>query len=127
MEEMRFWVQRVYLQVGSHWEPAVDVCEDDEAYYVIVDVAGVDKDDLEVEYHPNGLLVVRGVRRPPLVGSSVQYLVLEIPYGSFERRIPLPGAINADGITAEHRSGFLQIRIPKKVPSERTKLLAIKP
>jgi HSP20 family protein len=127
MEEMRFWVQRVYLQVGSHWEPAVDVCEDDEAYYVIVDVAGVDKDDLEVEYHPNGLLVVRGVRRPPLVGSSVQYLVLEIPYGSFERRIPLPGAVNADGITAEHRSGFLQIRIPKKVPSERTKLLAIKP
>ncbi|MCC6037048.1 Hsp20/alpha crystallin family protein [Fervidibacter sp.] len=127
MEEMRFWVQRVYLQVGSHWEPAVDVCEDDEAYYVIVDVAGVDKDDLEVEYHPNGLLVVRGVRRPPLVGSSVQYLVLEIPYGSFERRIPLPGSVNADGITAEHRSGFLQIRIPKKVPSERTKLLAIKP
>jgi HSP20 family protein len=124
---MRFWVQRVYLQVGSHWEPAVDVCEDDEAYYVIVDVAGVDKDDLEVEYHPNGLLVVRGVRRPPLVGSSVQYLVLEIPYGSFERRIPLPGSVNADGITAEHRSGFLQIRIPKKVPSERTKLLTIKP
>ncbi len=127
MEEMRFWVQRVYLQVGSHWEPAVDVCEDDEAYYVIVDVAGVDKDDLEVEYHPNGLLVVRGVRRPPLVGSSVQYLVLEIPYGSFERRIPLPGAVNADGITAEHRSGLLQIRIPKKVSSERTKFLTIKP
>jgi len=124
---MRFWVQRVYMQVGSHWEPAVDVCEDDEAYYVIVDVAGVDKDDLEVEYHPNGLLVVRGVRRPPLVGSSVQYLVLVIPYGSFERRIPLPGSVNADGITAEHRSGFLQIRIPKKVPSERTKLLTIKP
>jgi len=115
------------MQVGSHWEPAVDVCEDDEAYYVIVDVAGVDKDDLEVEYHPNGLLVVRGVRRPPLMGSGVQYLVLEIPYGSFERRIPLPSAINADGITAEHRSGLLQIRIPKKVPSERTKLLTIKP
>jgi HSP20 family protein len=127
MEEMRFWVQRVYMQVGSHWEPAVDVCEDDEAYYVIVDVAGVSENDLEVEYHPNGLLIVRGVRRPPLVSADVQYLVLEIPYGSFERRIPLPSAINADGITAEYRSGLLQIRIPKKAPSEQARLLTIKP
>jgi HSP20 family protein len=87
----------------------------------------VSENDLEVEYHPNGLLVVRGVRRPPLVSADVQYLVLEIPYGSFERRIPLPSAINADGITAEYRLGLLQIRIPKKASPEQARLLTIKP
>ncbi len=126
MEEMRFWVQRVYMRLGSHWEPAVDVCEDDEAYYIIVEVAGVDEQDLEVEYHPNGALIVRGVRRPPMTGA-VQCLVLEIPYGPFERRIPLPSAINADSITAEYRSGLLQIRVPKRVPLGRSKLLQINP
>ncbi len=126
MGEMRFWVQRVYMRLGSHWEPAVDVCEDDEAYYIIVEVAGVDERDLEVEYHPNGTLVVRGVRRPPTTGA-VQCLVLEIPYGPFERRIPLPSAINADGITAEYRSGLLLIRVPKRVSLGRTKLVQINP
>lgn len=126
MEEMRFWVQRVYMQFGSHWEPPVDVCEDDEAYYIIVEVAGVDERDLEVEYHPNGTLVVRGVRRPPMVGA-VQCLVLEIPYGPFERRIPLPSAVNADGITAEYRSGLLQIRVPKQTSFGRPKSVQIKP
>ncbi|MCX7642290.1 MAG: Hsp20/alpha crystallin family protein [Armatimonadetes bacterium] len=126
MEEMRFWVQRVYMQLGSRWEPAVDVCEDDEAYYIIVEVAGVDEQDLEVEYHPNGALVVRGVRRPPMTGA-VQCLVLEIPYGPFERRIPLPSLINPDGITAEYRLGLLQIRVPKRVSLGRSKLVQINP
>lgn len=126
MEETRFWVQRVFMKFGSHWEPAVDVCEDDEAYYIIVEVAGVDEKDLEVEYHPNGTLVVRGVRRPPMTGA-VQCLVLEIPYGPFERRILLPNAINADGIVAKYRSGLLQIRVPKQIPLGQPKLVQINP
>ncbi len=126
MEGIRFWVQRVQVHFGSHWQPAVDVCENDEAYYIVVEVAGVDKQDLEVEYHPNGSLLVRGVRRPPNIGA-VQCLVLEIPYGSFERRIPLPSSIDPEGITAEYQSGLLLIRVPKKLPSDRTKLVQIKP
>lgn len=126
MEETRFWVQQVYVQFGKHWQPSVDVCEDDEAYYVVVEIAGVDKQDLEVEYLPNGTLVVRGVRRPLNIGA-VQCLVLEIPYGSFERRIPLPSSIDPDGITAEYHAGLLLIRIPKKSPLERAKVVPIKP
>lgn len=126
MEGIRFWVQRVQIQLGSQWEPAVDVCENEEAYYIVVDVAGVDKDDLEVEYHPNGSLVVRGVRRPPNIGA-VQCLILEIPYGPFERRIPLPSSIDPEGITAEYQSGLLLVRVPKKSATERVRLVQIKP
>ncbi|MGQ9463207.1 MAG: Hsp20/alpha crystallin family protein [Candidatus Fervidibacter sp.] len=125
MGEIRFWVQRVHMQVGGHWEPPVDVCEDDEAYYIIVDVAGVDEKDLEVEYHPNGSLTVRGIRRPPVTGA-IQCLVLEIPYGTFERRISLPKAIDAESIKAEYKTGLLLIRVPKKTPNERMRLLEIR-
>jgi HSP20 family molecular chaperone IbpA len=37
-----------------------------------------------------GALVVRGVRPVPLSGSRHRVRQLEIPYGAFERRIPLP-------------------------------------
>ncbi len=116
MEGFRFWAQRVFLRVGGGWEPSIDVCEDADAYHIIVDVAGVSEQDLEVEYQPNGTLLVRGVRRPPLTGS-VQCLVLEIPYGAFERHIPLPAAIDPDAIDATYKAGLLHIRIPKFVPS----------
>lgn len=115
MEEFRFWTQRIFFRGG--WEPPVDVCEDEEAYYIIVDVAGVNEQDLEVKYYPNGSLVVKGVRRPPFTGA-VQCLVLEIPYGAFERRIPLPTSINPDEITASYKAGLLHIRATKVRSSE---------
>ncbi len=107
------WTRRLFLSAAStHWEPAVDFCEDDEAYYVIMEIAGVSEQDLEVTYRPDGVLIVRGVRRPLLCGS-VSWLLLEIPYGPFERRIPLPSDINPDGIEASYKSGMLHIRISK--------------
>ncbi|MFA0753152.1 MAG: hypothetical protein IMHGJWDQ_000923 [Candidatus Fervidibacter sp.] len=116
MEGMKIWARQVFLSVGSRWEPAIDVCEDEEAYHIVVDVAGVEERDLDVEYHPNGTLVIRGVRRPPMTGA-VQCLVLEIPYGAFERQILLPTSVNADSITATYRNGLLYIRVPKLVKS----------
>jgi HSP20 family protein len=111
------WARRLFLSAAStHWEPAVDFCEDDEAYHVIIDIAGVSEQDLEVTYQPDGVLVVRGVRRPLLCGT-VSCLLLEIAYGAFERHIPLPHNINPDGIEASYKAGMLHIRIPKTSPA----------
>ncbi len=126
MEEVRFWARQVFLQVGRQWVPAVDVCEDEDAYHILLDVAGVEQQDLEVEYHPNGLLVVRGMRRPPFKGA-VQCLVLEIPYGAFERQIPLPLPIDPEGISATYQSGLLYIRVPKRSSKEQIRVVPINP
>ncbi|MFA0752095.1 MAG: hypothetical protein SLRJCFUN_002498 [Candidatus Fervidibacter sp.] len=118
MMAFQAWTRRLFLSaVSTHWEPAVDFCEDEEAYHVIMEIAGVNERDLEVTYQPDGVLVVRGVRRPLLCGG-VSCLLLEIAYGAFERRIPLPADINPDGIEASYKAGMLHIRIPK-IPSVR--------
>lgn len=119
MTELRFWVERVYLRSGGGWEPPMDILEDNEAYHIIMDIAGVSERDIEVWYHPNGHLIVRGERHPP-VQKCVQCLLLEIPYGTFERRIPLPKGVNSDAIEVTYRSGLLHIRVPKREekPSE---------
>lgn len=113
MMAFQAWTRRLFLSaVSTHWEPAVDFCEDEEAYHVVMEIAGVNERDLEVTYQPDGVLVVRGVRRPLLCGG-VSCLLLEIAYGAFERRIPLPPDIHPDGIEASYKAGMLHIRIPK--------------
>jgi HSP20 family molecular chaperone IbpA len=71
------------------WEPPVDVFEDEREIVVVVAMPGVNADRMQVIGEP-GVITVRGVRPLPLVGPGHSVRQLEIPYGVFERRIPLP-------------------------------------
>jgi HSP20 family molecular chaperone IbpA len=71
------------------WEPPVDVFEDEREVVILVALPGVLADGVEVEIHP-GALTVRAERPLPIGRHSIRQL--EIPYGTFERRIPLPEA-----------------------------------
>ena len=71
------------------WEPPVDVFEDEREIVVVIAMPGVKAERVQVSGEP-GALVVRGVRPLPLVRPGFTVRHLEIPYGRFERRIPLP-------------------------------------
>jgi len=71
------------------WEPPADVFEDEREIVVVIAMPGVGAERLQVIGEP-GALVVRGVRPLPLAGPGFAVRHLEIPYGRFERRIPLP-------------------------------------
>jgi HSP20 family protein len=70
------------------WEPPADVFENDSELLIVVALPGVMAEHVEVEGDA-GALMVRAERPVPL-GSRHAVRQLEIPYGSFERRIPLP-------------------------------------
>ena len=74
----------------ASWEPPVDVFEDEREIVIVVAMPGVAAERVEVTSEP-GVLVVRGERPLPLADSRHRVRQLEIPYGYFERRIPLPG------------------------------------
>ena len=38
---------------------------------------------------------------------------MEIHYGPFEQRVPVPGEVDIDKLTAHYKDGFLEIRLPK--------------
>ena len=85
-------IQRRFFQLGAAeapaWEPAVDLFETGEGLTVEIALAGVAPDALEVSLE-SGSVVVRGERAFPVEQRAMIYR-LEIPYGRFERRIPLP-------------------------------------
>jgi HSP20 family molecular chaperone IbpA len=58
----------------------------------------------------NGALIVRGERPLPFVGRPLAVRHLEIPYGAFERRIPLPAG-RFDAGAPELSQGCLILRL----------------
>ena len=71
------------------WEPPVDVFEGKDEILIVVALPGVPEERIDVTVD-KGALVVRGERRIPLTGNCCTVHRLEIPHGSFERRIRLP-------------------------------------
>jgi HSP20 family molecular chaperone IbpA len=93
------------------WEPPVDVFEDDDGLVIVVALPGVPADRVEVSYE-RGVLVVRAERPLPFPRSCGALRQLEIPYGYFERRIPLAHVQLEDG-TRELSNGCLILRLHK--------------
>jgi HSP20 family molecular chaperone IbpA len=86
-------IQRRFFQLGASeapaWEPAVDLYETDGGLTLEVALPGVAPDRMEIVLEP-GTVVVRGERGFPVEQQRAVIYRLELPYGHFERRIPLP-------------------------------------
>jgi len=93
------------------WEPPVDVFEDDHEVIIVAAMPGVTSDRVQV-MEEAGTVTIRGVRSLPFAGRRVAVRQLEIPYGAFERRIPLPAGRLEAG-TPELTHGCLVLRLRK--------------
>lgn len=98
------------------WEPPIDVFEDGREIAIVVAMPGVPADRVQVA-HEAGTLVVRGTRSLPLEAGRYRLRQLEIPYGAFERRIPLPSGDFEVG-RPELSQGCLVLRL-RKLPLSR--------
>jgi HSP20 family protein len=71
------------------WEPPVDIVETRDQFRITIVLPGVPPEAIEVAVL-NGLLVVSGYKPLSLDPDASVIHCLEIPYGRFERHIPLP-------------------------------------
>jgi HSP20 family molecular chaperone IbpA len=95
----------------ASWEPPVDVFEDEHEIVIVVALPGVPAERIEVTSE-SGALVVRAESPLPFSGSRRAVRQLEIPYGHFERRIPLP-EVRLETGTRELLDGCLILRLRK--------------
>jgi HSP20 family molecular chaperone IbpA len=72
---------------------------------------GVASERVRVRHEP-GVVVIHGERPLPFAGLRLAVRQLEIPYGAFERRIPLPDARLEAG-APEIALGCLVLRLRK--------------
>jgi HSP20 family protein len=93
--------------------PPIDVTETDDAYIITAEIAGVDRDDLAVEFEGN-VMTIRGEKRVQREDERDRARLLERSYGAFARALRLPDDADPDAVTAEFRNGVLRIHVAKR-------------
>lgn len=106
------------------WTPQVNLYEMDHTYVVCVDLAGVDKEKIDLVV-AEGQLRLRGQRvvpTPPREGEEnadpantrLRVHLMEIDHGPFSREVDLPEDVDRDRINASYRNGILWVELPKR-------------
>jgi HSP20 family protein len=106
----------------ADWMPAVDIREFTDRFELLVDVPGVEPQQVEITLD-NGILTLSGERRDEetVQGSgqgAVQQQRRERRLGHFHRRFILPDTADAEKVTATGRNGVLAIEIAKHPKSQ---------
>jgi HSP20 family protein len=99
--------------------PAAEVRETDEAYEIVLELPGVDKESIEVKATDRSLLITaerRSSWQEPGEGEPARPagpLHSEFRYGTWSRSFRFPGGLNRDGLEARYRDGLLTVTAPK--------------
>jgi len=95
------------------YRPQVDCYRSDEppAVTVVVDLPGVEPDDVEITVTERTVNIV-GERRRPQRETRVSYRQMEIEYGPFQRRVSLAEDVDPDRAEAHYERGQLTIVMP---------------
>ena len=98
--------------ITSAWVPACDIFEDQDNVKIVMEVPGVDPEDVKLQLE-NNLLTIRGEKRQVAEEKAERVHRYERSYGSFERTFSLPTTVDVDRIEAAVADGVLTVRLPK--------------
>ena len=87
---------------------SVNVREEDETYVLSALVPGLKAEDLNIQALDD-VIRIEGEYKT----DEAEYLLNELPSGSFTRTLRLPAPIEADSIEAKIADGVLTLRVPK--------------
>lgn len=117
--------------LSKMWErenvmPGIDETEDEKAFYVSIELPGMDEEDVDVTLSGRQLKI-RGEKKQESEQKDKEYYRRERSYGAFRRSIELPGEVDAANIEASFKKGVLLVTLPKtKEAQEKIKHIDIK-
>jgi HSP20 family protein len=97
----------------AEWAPEADMFETGDEIFLVVSLAGVRKESIEVSFYENHLRI-EGKRAqciPP--GTPIRYHQLEMGHGNFERVFRLPIMTDENKMEASYSDGLLTVQIKK--------------
>lgn len=116
-----------HRNLGAHfgepvWSPPTDLVVSATSAQVIVELAGVPRDQVRVQLLDN-VLEISGTRRGPLRRQEgTHYHRAEIWFGDFRRTIELPWSADPDRVEAHYRDGMLEIELVPATTAQRTQI-----
>ena len=123
--DLQQFVERVVPLVdeGQDFTPACDISETDKAFDIIIDLPGLNKEEIDLRVTKK-VLSIQGERKTDMA-EEPRYVRRERKYGVFSRTFALPDDVDTDSIEASFKNGVLSIRVPKVSQSDNAKTIDI--
>ena len=97
---------------GGSRSPALDLVERQNETHVVMELPGVQKEDVKISLMED-LLTIKGTRKSQALPEGAKWIRSERQNGEFSRTVQLPHPVKTDSISAEMTNGVLQIVLPK--------------
>lgn len=119
MESLRHQMDRMFdelagmnRQTSANWTPAIEIQNREECLILRAEIPGVEAKDLDIQVAREAV-AISGEHRYENKAQEQGFFKTELRYGSFQRTIPLPVAVENDQVQAEFKDGILQLTLPK--------------
>lgn len=100
------------------WSPHIDMVEYDDRYEVVVELPGVEKENIKVNIRDN-LLIISGEKKEHYEKKDNMNLHYQsISYGKFQTEVSLPSDVEIEKISASYKNGVLKLTLPKSARVE---------
>ena len=96
------------LAASNERSLGLNIREEDDTYVLSALVPGLKAEDLNIQVLED-VLRIEGEYKL----DESEYLLQELPHGSFKRTLRLPAAIDADHVEAKITDGVLTLKLPK--------------
>jgi HSP20 family protein len=106
------------------WFPATDIFETKDDYIFKLEVPGLNKEDVKVEFQ-NNTLTVKGEKKVNSEIKKDNFHRVESYSGPFSRSFTLPKNADFQNISASMKDGILELKIAK-AEEQKAKSIAIK-
>ena len=102
----------VSTRTTGTWRPPIDVYEQADSITIVAEIAGVDREEIEVIIEGD-IVSLRGTRPDPNICDHRSFHEAHIAYGTFAADIYIPLTIDIEMATAVYENGFLRIELPR--------------
>lgn len=102
------------------WDPSIDLVDDGEKLRVLVELPGVEPEDVKVAIRGR-VLTIRGTKKGRVrAREGVRFFCMERYFGAFVKSVSLPRPVNTREAKSVLKNGLLEVILPR-VPDQREK------
>ena len=110
--------------VGNFVNASMNVSETDKELRITAELPGVTEQDIDVSLDDD-VLTIRGEKKFERKDEKENFHFVERSYGTFQRSLRLPYAVDSEQVRASFENGVLTVTVPKTGRQERSRRIQV--